>query len=421
MHKLLRKVLSYVEEEQLPPDWSLVSVGDVVLSAQYGLNTPSSHDGQIPIVGMKDIREGRVLLDNLARTTVSDRELQAYRLHKGDLLINRTNSLDQVGKVGIVEEDRDIVFASYLVRLVSDRSKIDPEFLNLWLNSDIAQRTIKRIATPAIGQANLNPTEFQKYCLVPLPPINDQRRITEILSTWGRAIEKTERLIAAKDLRIRAVCIQIFERAMASHDELLPARDLLKPVSERGRPDLPLLAVMQDVGVVRRDELNRRVTMPEGDISTYKVVRPGDFIISLRSFEGGLEYSEVEGLVSPAYTVLRSKAELVPDYYRHFFKSTSFIGRLDRLIFGIRDGKQIAFRDFGDMKIPCPAIEKQQLASVLLNVANRDANLSRRLFHHLCRQKRSLIQKLLIGKWRLAKQKTDLKTEAPGAAEGVAL
>ena len=135
MRKPLRTVLSYIHQDQLPPDWGMASVGDVVFDAQYGMNAPSAHDGATPIVGMKDIREGRVLFENLARTTVSDDELETYRLRGGDLLINRTNSLDQVGKVGIVDADRDIVFASYLVRThfrsFKDRSTISKSLAQL--------------------------------------------------------------------------------------------------------------------------------------------------------------------------------------------------------------------------------------------------------------------------------------------------
>ena len=158
---------------------------------------------------------------------------------------------------------------------------------------------------------------------------------------------------------------------------------------------------MQDAGVVRRDELDRRVAMPDGDTSTYKVVRPGDFVISLRSFEGGLEYSNVLGLVSPAYTVLRPIEAIHSEYYRHFFKSRSFIGRLDKLIFGIRDGKQIAFRDFGDMRIPHPPIEVQEGEAAALNNMRTLLDLNEKRKQALEKQKRGLMQKLLTGQWRV--------------------
>lgn len=141
--------------------------------------------------------------------------------------------------------------------------------------------------------------------------------------------------------------------------------------------------------------------MPDGDTSAYKVVRPGDFVISLRSFEGGLEFSAITGLVSPAYTVLRPKTEVVSDYYRQFFKSRSFIGRLDKLIFGIRDGKQIAFRDFGDMPIPVPSLDEQRAQASAMGLFDEEMYLDRRRIEALTRQKRGLMQKLLTGEWRV--------------------
>ena len=238
---------------------------------------------------------------------------------------------------------------------------------------------------------------------VHIPPLPEQRKIAEILRTWDEALEKLTALRAAKVRRISSLRQRLFEAEFASHNRLQRAKDLFETVSERGRTDLPLLAVMQDIGIVRRDELDRRVAMPDGDTSTYKVVRPGDFVISLRSFEGGLEYSNIIGLVSPAYTVLRPTTDLIGHYYRHFFKSRSFIGRLDKLIFGIRDGKQIAFRDFGDMYIPAPPGTEQEAQARGLGLLEADLALEDERIAALARQKRGLMQKLLTGEWRVSR------------------
>jgi len=247
---------------------------------------------------------------------------------------------------------------------------------------------------------HINTSELAAYRL-PFPTLTEQQKIAEILRTWDVAIEKLEALRSAKERRASATKLRMFEADYASSNRLMRARDLFEPVSERARPDLPLLAVMQEVGIVRRDELDRRVTMPDGDTSSYKVVRPGDFVISLRSFEGGLEHSSITGLVSPAYTVLRPKAEIDGHYYRTFFKSRSFIGRLDKLIFGIRDGKQIAFRDFGDMYIPAPPLEEQRAHAASVLLLEADINLEKQRIDALMRQKRGLMQKLLTGEWRV--------------------
>lgn len=386
----------------IPHGWSLVTAGSLLTDTEYGLSEPGDIAGDTPIVGMKNIGDGRVVLSNLSTINSDGADLSKMTLRKGDILLNRTNSPDLVGKVGIVREDSDAVFASYLVRLNTDPKRVDAEYLNAWLNGEIAQRAIKRISTRAVSQANVNPTEFQKYCPVLLPDTEkEQAKIASVLQTWAEAIDKLECLSQSLTKLNAALCQRIFEKEYAAGKHLRRASAVFKTVSEKARPDLPLLAVMQDLGVVRRDELDRRVAMPDGDTSNYKVVRPGDFVISLRSFEGGLEYSNVLGLVSPAYTVLRPIREINTDYYCHFFKSRSFIGRLDKMIFGIRDGKQIAFRDFGDMRIPSPRMDVQVTEAEILNDAKHQLELNQQRKQTLEQQKRGLMQKLLTGEWRV--------------------
>lgn len=386
----------------LPTDWAIGVMDDVLSGTEYGLSEPGDSAGDTSIVGMRDLVDGVVRFEELATVDSGGTDWSAFRLRRGDILLNRTNSPDLVGKVGYVREDFDAVFASYLVRLHVDPQRADAEYVAAWLTSDIAQRALKRLSTRGVSQANINPTEFRRHCPIPIPPLPEQRKIAEILRTWDEALEKLTALRAAKERRISSLRQRLFEAEYASHNRLQRAKDLFETVSERARPDLPLLAVMQDIGIVRRDELDRRVAMPDGDTSTYKVVRPGDFVISLRSFEGGLEYSSIIGLVSPAYTVLRATTDLIGDYYRHFFKSRSFIGRLDKLIFGIRDGKQIAFRDFGDMYIPAPPVGEQEAQARALGSLESDLALEDERIAALSRQKRGLMQKLLTGEWRVS-------------------
>ena len=197
--------------DDLPGEWKLLPIGRILINAQYGTNAASTKSGSTEVVGMKDIQDGRVFTSNLARADLPAIEREKFLLERGDLLINRTNSYELVGKVGIYENDRQAAFASYLVRMKVDRELVLPEFLNYWLNGSIAQQAIKRLATRAIGQANINPSVFKKHCLVPLPPLPDQAIIAETLSAWDLAIEKTERLIAAKDRRFSGLLQKLID------------------------------------------------------------------------------------------------------------------------------------------------------------------------------------------------------------------
>ena len=102
------------------------------------------------------------------------------------------------------------------------------------------------------------------------------------------------------------------------------------------------------------------------DLSTLKTVHKGDFCISLRSFQGGFEYSEYEGVVSPAYQVFYKKEDLVNTYYKYIFKDSSFISKMNSYTMSLRDGKNISYFDFGNTYLPLPTVcEQQQIADYL--------------------------------------------------------
>lgn len=182
---------------------------------------------------------------------------------------------------------------------------------------------------------------------------------------------------------------------------LLKAAEIFTNRSERNSGALPILSVTQDQGVVLRSSLERRIAHDEDNTNTYKVVRAGDYVISLRSFQGGLEYSTVTGAVSPAYHVIRPIKEIDSSFYRHYFKSANFIGRLATAIIGIRDGKQVSFTDFGFIKLPYPEVKEQKRIGTILDTADQQLTLLRAQRTAIDQQKRGLMQRLLTGKLRV--------------------
>lgn len=381
--------------------WITVPIGTVIRSSQYGLSIPVNPDGNMPIVSMKDIHDGRVHIDPTVCVSLSKEEAKAFLLKDGDILLNRTNSPDLVGKVGIYRGTEQAVFASYLVRLELDCNLVEPDFIVQILVSEIGQRHIKQLSTRAISQSNLNPTTFKKHFYIPLPDLSKQTSILNVLLTWDTAIEKTEKLIKAKEKWFKwfiksLICDQ------CSHWEHLHAEKIFKGISEKNNDDEELLSVTQDRGVIPRTMFVGRVMSPEGTTDGYKLVKKGDFVISLRSFQGGIEYSRYQGLISPAYTVLRPKLKIHDDFYRHFFKTYLFIEKyLNIAVIGIRDGKQISIPDFMTVKIPYPPIDQQKKIATVLNTARQEIDLMKKQAEAYRRQKRGLMQKLLTGKWRV--------------------
>lgn len=152
--------------------------------------------------------------------------------------------------------------------------------------------------------------------------------------------------------------------------ELHKGKRLFANRREVSQPDDDQLAASQQYGVIPQSlmmEMNdARVMLALKGTSTFRHVERGDFVISLRSFEGGIEYSDYKGCVSPAYTVLAALKELDKQYFRHLFKSGPFVAALQSTTDSLRDGKAISYSQFGSLQLPLPPLEEQtQIARFL--------------------------------------------------------
>ena len=166
-------------------------------------------------------------------------------------------------------------------------------------------------------------------------------------------------------------------------------------VNKNHNSDLPVLAITQDQGAVPREMIDYKVIVSDKSIAGYKVVEVGDFIISLRSFQGGIEYSNYKGLCSPAYIILRKKNDTIcDDFYRHYFKSWKFIQDLNRNLEGIRDGKMVSYQQFSEIQIPYPSFAEQQRIAECLSSADKTIKVNGEKLEILKCQKDGLMQTL---------------------------
>lgn len=172
---------------------------------------------------------------------------------------------------------------------------------------------------------------------------------------------------------------------------------LFKSITNKNHnSDLPILAITQDQGAVPRDQIEYNVTVTDKSLSNYKVVEVGDFIISLRSFQGGIEYSCFKGICSPAYIILRKREENISElYYKYFFKTWRYIQSLNRNLEGIRDGKMISYSQFSSVKVPYPrSFKEQQKIADCLSSIDELIDAENRKLKALEKYKKGLMQKL---------------------------
>jgi len=219
---------------------------------------------------------------------------------------------------------------------------------------------------------NIDVNDFKEIVL-PIPSLDEQSKIVKYLDFQ---LAKINKFIKAKKKLILALKEQIecyvfgnenrnstnkiisWDNAFPDNWLVVKSSRLTKEVNIKNSKESELIAVTQDRGVVYKKDCEQNYVSPSGDLSTLKLVRNGDFVISLRSFQGGIEFSEIEGIVSPAYNVF----SLVEEYssfeykmfYKYIFKTKIFISELNTLVSGIRDGKNIHYSDFSKILVPIP-------------------------------------------------------------------
>ena len=166
---------------------------------------------------------------------------------------------------------------------------------------------------------------------------------------------------------------------------------------QKGFPNEPLLAATQTKGVVKKEDYETRTVTAQKDLHLLKLVEVGDYVISLRSFQGGIEVAHCRGIISPAYTVLKPRKTATSGYYSHFFKAKPFIDSLTLFVTGIREGQNIDYERLSRAQLPMPSPDEQAGIVRFLDHANRKIDgwvrAKRKLIGLLNRQKQAIIHR----------------------------
>ena len=155
--------------------------------------------------------------------------------------------------------------------------------------------------------------------------------------------------------------------------EICTAEELFQNVTDKNHPDETVLTIVQGKGTLPREQAGRNIHYADASLSNYKMVQKGDFIIHLRSFEGGLEMANENGIVSPAYTILRGKKPHSSRFYEAYFHTDEFVNHvLSKSVEGIRDGRQISYDAFKWLGLPyCSPSEQAKIAELFSVLTKR--------------------------------------------------
>ncbi len=214
----------------VPESWKLRPIGEFAHQLQYGLSVRGEPSGRYPILRMNCQQDGKVLLRDLQFVNVDDETAKAYRVKPGDILFNRTNSYELVGRTAIVEIETNAVFASYLVRVSVDNKRLDPRFLNHFLNWGSAQAELKKLASRGVSQANISAGKLREFG-IPVTDLDEQREIVAILDAIDRKIDLHRRKRAVLDDLFKTLLHKLMTREIRVSDLDLPKIEERNPAT----------------------------------------------------------------------------------------------------------------------------------------------------------------------------------------------
>lgn len=193
--------------------WKKKKLGEVCAGVQYGTSAKSNDTGKVAVLRMGNIQDGKLVWGNLVFTD-NDEEIKKYSLKYNDVLFNRTNSAELVGKTATYKGEQPAIFAGYLIRINRKERLIDADFLNYYLNCKKTRKYGFSVMTSSVNQANINGTKLKEYPIM-LPPLTEQQRIVSRLDALAAETKKLETIYKQKLTNLEELKKSVLKKAFA--------------------------------------------------------------------------------------------------------------------------------------------------------------------------------------------------------------
>ncbi|QXP52872.1 restriction endonuclease subunit S [Cellulophaga sp. HaHa_2_1] len=365
-------------------------------------DTPKQSDRGIPFLTAVHVKDGNIDFENCYYLSEEEHNKIYSRCNPelGDLLmVNIGSGTATSAMVNVTYE-----FSLKNVALIKpNKSKVYPGFLAQIQRRNSAR--LKHQISSGGAQPFLSLKSIGKLKLI-IPSIKEQQKIASFLTSIDTQIQTLEKKKILLEQYKKGVMQKIFKQELRFKDdggnaypdwEFKNGNLLFKSISDKNHnSDLPILAVTQDQGAIPRHLINYNIGVSEKSVDSYKVVQVGDFIISLRSFQGGIEYSNYKGICSPAYIILKPIDELDRAFYKYYLKTSNYIQELTKKLEGIRDGKMISYKYFSEIKLPYPSVKEQVKISNFLTEIDKNINLVNTKIEHTKAYKKGLLQQMFV-------------------------
>lgn len=363
-----RKNIYFYEKVTLV--WEQRKLGEIASSFEYGLNAAAKeYDGENKYIRITDIDDNthEFLTYNLTSPDIDLTDVENYKLAEGDILFARTGA--SVGKSYIYRDSDGLVYyAGFLIR-ARVREEYDAEFV---FQSTLTDKYNKYIAVTSqrSGQPGVNAQEYSEF-EIRVPEKEEQTKI-------GTYFHNLDHLITLHQCKCHLLL-----KLLHNDWEQRKLGEVFKEYSEKGHTELPTLTIIQGGGTVKREDSDRNLMYDETNLSNYKMVRKDDFIVHLRSFEGGLEKASLDGIISPAYHTFHSD-EADSRFYYPYFRSFEFIKhKLVPHVYGIRDGRSIDIEGMKSIEIPYTSLSEQRKIGDYLELLDHLITLHHRKYIYI--------------------------------------
>ena len=408
----------------IPINWKAVKFKDACRTIMDGTHfSPKSKSGVYRYITSRNIRYGYFDLSQCSYISEEEHDFIYKRcpVKKGDVLLTKDGA--QTGNACINILDEQFSLLSSVAVLDGKKDILKNDYLLHWVLSPYGQFRIK---SEMVGQAITRLTlQTIESLSLPLPPLPEQKKVAEILSTWDAAIEQTRNLIDVKKRRKKGLMQQLptgkkrlpgFSKTKDRNSYRffdLPTdwkcpriREVAEESSERNRQrdKLTVLSCSKHFGFVESSEYFGKQIFSE-NTSNYKVIRRGCFGYPSNHIEEGsigLFLNHDIGMVSPIYTVFKCNENVVPEFLFALFKNDTY-----RHIFSISTNASVdrrgslRWREFSLIQVPNPSKEEQHAIVDVLQAADNEINQLEKKLKALEKQKRGLMQKLLTGEIRV--------------------
>ena len=367
---------------------SLGEIGDSFIGLTYKPTDVVSKGGFI-VFRSSNIQNGCMDYKDIVRVNKNVKEKLITK--KSDLLVcARNGSARLIGKNAILHDaDANQTFGAFMMVFRSDKNHFVHQLLNTRrYSSQVSENLGARINQ--ITSSDLSSFEFF------FPTENSEmNKIAALLDLLDERIAIQNKII--EDLK-KLKCAIIEKMYSEIQGKEYSYRQLFDVVNERNKQMeySNILSASQEKGMVNRDDLNLDIQFERSNINTYKIVRAGDYVIHLRSFQGGFAFSDKSGVCSPAYTILRPNSFLEYSYLSNYFTSQRFIKSLIIVTYGIRDGRSINVDEWLSMKITIPSKEHQQYIVKMIWSFDRKIESEEAYTILLSKQKQYILRQMFI-------------------------